>query len=378
MKLFKRKYLATIKNWLELNKVIIIYGARQVGKSTLLTLLQETEKNMLILSCEQLVVAEALESKNLNRIKLLFDSAEIVALDEAQSINDIGLILKLIHDDKSFKQKIIATGSSSFDLSNKITEPLTGRNIKIQVYPYSIDELFENQSATEVFNELDSLLIYGMYPEIFNLEEDKKAFFLQNLSSDYLYQDVLQHERLKNSHDILKLLKALALQIGSEVSYNELGNTLGLASKTVEKYIDLLQKNFILVQLNSYSKNIRNELKKSKKIYFIDLGLRNALISNFNTLDNRMDIGMLWENFCVIERIKANAQKERVRNLYFWRTYDQAEIDLIEEYDGALDIYEFKYNPKKKKIKFPKSFVAAYPVRKQTVITKGNFEELRE
>jgi predicted AAA+ superfamily ATPase len=331
-----------------------------------------------ILNCENSTVSDVLSSNNLSRIKLLFGNAMVVALDEAQKIENIGSILKRIHDSDDFTSKLIATGSSSFELSNKITEPLTGRNIKIKVYPYSIEEIISNKSGFWLLDNIDDILIYGMYPEVFNLPLDKRAFFLENLSGDYLYQDILQHERLKNSRDLQKLLKALALQLGSEVSYNELGNLLGLSSKTVERYIDLLQKNFILIQLDSFSRNLRNELRKSKKIYFVDLGLRNALISNFNSIDLRTDIGALWENFCVLERLKANAIHERVRNIYFWRTYDQAEIDLIEEYDGALDIYEFKYNPRKKKIKFPNSFIDTYNVRKTKVITKENFEELKE
>ena len=377
MSVFKRKYIDKIRYWLNQNKVVILYGARQVGKSTILNILKETIDKFTILNCENSTIVDVLTSSNLGRIKLLFGDAKVVALDEAQKIENIGSILKLIHDSSDFKCQLIATGSSSFELSNKITEPLTGRNIKIKIYPYSIEELIDNKSGLWLLDNLDSLLIHGSYPEIFNLPVNKRATFLQNLSGDYLYQDILQHERLKNSRDLQKLLKALSLQLGSEVSYNELGNLLGLSSKTIERYIDLLQKNFVLIQLDSFSRNLRNELKKSKKIYFLDIGLRNALIPNFNTLDSRTDVGALWENFCVLERLKSHAIHERVRNLYFWRTYDQAEIDLIEEYDGRLDIYEFKYNPKKKKIKFPLSFTDSYDVRDSFIITKENFEELR-
>ena len=375
---FIRKYAQTIEYWLKQNKVIILYGARQVGKSTILEWLAKSNNGFRILNCEHSTVADTLSSGNLSRMSLLFGDAKIIALDEAQKIENIGSILKLIYDSPDFDSKLIATGSSSFELSNKITEPLTGRNVKIRIYPYSIEELIDNKSGQWILENLDSILVYGMYPEVFNIAMDKRAFFLQNIASDYLYQDILQHERLKNSRDLQKLLKALALQLGREISYNELGNLLGLTSKTVERYIDLLQKNFILIQLDSFNRNLRNELKKSKKIYFVDLGLRNALISNFNHLENRTDVGALWENFCVLERIKTNSIKERVRNKYFWRTYDQAEIDLIEEYDGAVDIYEFKYSPKKKKIKFPQSFIHAYKVRNRTVITKDNFEVLME
>ncbi len=373
-----RKYVNIIQYWLLKNKVVILYGARQVGKSTILSILEKSTEKFIILNCENGAVAEILNSSNMNRIKLLFGDAEVVALDEAQKIENIGSILKYIHDSDEFLCKIIATGSSSFELSNKITESLTGRNIKVRVYPYALEELIGNKGGYWLLNNIDQLLIYGMYPEIVDTPMDKKAILLQNLSGDYLYQDILQHERVKNSRDLHKLLKALALQVGNEVSYNELGNLLGLSSKTVERYIDLLQKNFVLIQLDSFNRNLRNELRKSKKIYFVDIGLRNALISNFNALDSRTDVGALWENFCVLERLKANSINERVRNIYFWRTYDQAEIDFIEEYDGALDLYEFKYNPRKRKVKFPKSFMETYNVRATQVITRSNFEKLGE
>lgn len=376
MSVFKRKYEETIKYWLGHNKVIILYGARQVGKSTILDSLKSSMDRFTVLNCENSTVAEILSSNNLARIKLLFGNNVVIALDEAQKIENIGSVLKLIHDNPDFTYKLIATGSSSFELSNKVTEPLTGRNVKIKVYPYAIEEVIDNKSGLWLIENLDDLLVYGMYPEVFNTPADKRALFLENIAGDYLYQDILQHERLKNSRDLQKLLKALALQLGSEVSYNELGRLLGLSSKTVERYIDLLQKNFILIQLDSLSRNLRNELRKSKKIYFVDLGLRNALINNFNSIDSRIDVGALWENFCVLERLKTNSIKERVRNMYFWRTYDQAEIDLIEEFDGALDVYEFKYNPKKKKVKIAESFMNAYPVRDVKVITRDNFEEL--
>lgn len=378
MATFTRRYEETIKHWLTQNKVVILYGARQVGKSTILNSLQKTMDGFIILNCENSTVAETLSSNNMGRIKLLFGNYQVIALDEAQKIENIGSVLKQIHDSDEFTCKLIATGSSSFELSNKITEPLTGRNVKIKVYPYAIDEILDNKSGLWLLDNLNDLLVYGMYPEAINTPVSKRAIYLENIAGDYLYQDILQHERLKNSRDLQKLLRALALQLGSQVSYNELGRLIGLSSKTVERYIDLLQKNFILIQLDSLSRNLRNELRKSKKIYFVDLGLRNALISNFNAIDSRTDVGALWENFCVLERLKANSIKERVRNLYFWRTYDQAEIDLIEEYGGKLDVYEFKYNPKKKDVRIPLSFTNAYPVRNISTITRDNFERLSQ
>lgn len=373
-----RKYIDSILYWLNKGKVVVMYGARQVGKTTILELINAEISKMKILSCENISVANALSSNDENQIKLLFGEAEIIALDEAQKIENIGSILKYIYDNKDLDYKLIATGSSSFELSNKITEPLTGRNVKIRIYPYSLSELVENMSGQWVLENLNTLLVYGSYPEIVEAEMGDKEVLLSNLASDYLYQDILQHERLQNASVLLKLLKALALQLGSEVSYNEVGNLLGITSKTVERYIDLLEKNFVLIQVDSYSRNLRNELKKSKKIYFVDVGLRNGLLSSFSSIDLRTDKGPLWENFCVLERMKTNSIKERKRNLYFWRTYDQAEIDLIEEYDDAMDIYEFKYSSKKSKVKFPKSFMNAYPVRNKFVVTSDKWTSLME
>lgn len=371
-----RAYSNLVKDWLDGSKLIILYGARQVGKSTLLKLIKRDHQNMIILSCEDPYVSEALQSHNTSRIQLLFDNAKIVALDEAQRIENIGLILKWIFDSDEFSSQIIATGSSSFELSNRITESLTGRNIKFFIYPLSLSELMNHFGGKWVVSHLEELLVFGQYPEIVNNTIDKKETLLRNLASDYLFQDVLQFEKLKNSNDLLKLLKLLAFQIGSEVSYLELSNEMGLATQTIERYIDLLEKNFVIFRLDSFSRNLRNELKKSKKFYFYDLGLRNALISNFNFLEYRHDKGALWENFCVIERMKSHAIQQKSVNTYFWRTYDQAEIDLIEESGGELDIYEFKYSLKKRKVKFPSSFVNTYPVRSRHIISKSNFEEL--
>lgn len=371
-----RAYIEQIESWLAEEKVLILYGARQVGKSTILKILSERHSHMIILSCEDPNVRDAIQSQNKSRIKLLFDNAPIVALDEAQKIENIGSLLKWIHDSEDFKTQIIATGSSSFELSNRVTESLTGRNIKFFIYPYSLSELIDNFGGSWTVDHIEDLLIFGQYPEIINSPIDKKEQLLKNLAGDYLFQDVLQFERLQNSGDLLRLLKLLAFQIGSEVSFLELSNEMGIAAQTVERYIDLLEKNFVIFRLDSYSRNLRNELKKSKKFYFYDLGIRNSLISNFSPLEYRHDKGALWENFCVVERMKVQAIRQKSINHYFWRTYDQAEIDLIEESDGMVDIYEFKYKLKKRKIKFPQSFMDAYPVRHSHIISIQNFEEL--
>jgi predicted AAA+ superfamily ATPase len=377
MSLQSRKYLSLLESWLFKGKVLILYGARQVGKTSLLRLLAEKYTEMQIFSCENPTVIDALQSKNLRRIELLFGSNKIIALDEAQKIEGIGEILKYIHD-SGLNYQIIATGSSSFDLANKVTEPLTGRNIKFQIYPYSLSELQEQKSGAWLLEHLSELLIFGQYPAIVEASLAQKPILLSHLASDYLFQDILQHERLHNSSQLLKLLKALAYQLGNEVSYLELAQTIGLAPQTIEKYIDLLEKNFVIITLNSFSRNLRNELKKSKKIYFTDLGLRNALISNFSDLEYRQDKGALWENFCILERLKKHSIEQRLVNVYFWRTYDQAEIDLIEEYDGKLHVFEFKYNPKKSQAKIPQSFLDAYPIEQSHIIHTGNFESLMD
>lgn len=377
MKWNNRMYLNGIEKWFFKSKILIIYGARQVGKTTILKILKQKYENLLILTSENLRVKETLESRDINQIKFLFGKSKIVAIDEAQKIENIGQVLKYIHD-QELDIQLIVTGSSSFDLSNIVTEALTGRNIKFVIYPYSLSELIENNSGLWVINQLDQILIYGQYPEIFDAEHDDKEILLQNLTSDYLFQDKLQQERLRNSNDLLRILKALALQIGSEVSYHEVSQLLGLAPQTIERYIELLEKNFIIYTLHSYSKNLRNELKKSKKIYFNDLGIRNAIISNFAPLENRMDVGALWENFCINERLKYNSINKQTKGFYFWRTYDQAEVDLIEEYDGQLDLFKFKYNPKKSNGRFPNSILQAYPIRKKVVINRKNLFELIE
>ena len=374
--MYTRRAIHQISNWIGKNKVLILYGARQVGKSTLLKLLSaNTDKDILILSAENPTVAEVLMSKDLSRIKFLFGSSKIVAIDEAQKISDIGSILKYIHDSEEISQQIIATGSSSFELSNKITEPLTGRNIKFNIFPFSVSEIIDAKGSTWTIEHLEDLLIYGQYPATLDEGIEGKRAILDNLSIDYLFQDVLSLDNLLNANTIKKILKALALQLGSEVSYHEIAQLLGIAPQTVERYLDLLEKSFVITSLPSLSRNLRNELKKSKKYFFVDLGLRNAILSNYAPLANRTDVGALWENFCVMERIKSLSLQSQKPNLYFWRTYDQAEIDLIEESNGKYDIWEFKWNPKKK-VRWPKSFMAAYEVGDQNVISRANFYEL--
>jgi hypothetical protein len=300
-------------------------------------------------------------------VSTLFGSSKIICLDEAQKVMNIGSILKLIHDELPV-YKIIATGSSSFELANKIVEPLTGRNIKFRIYPLSISELEMKNGWLWVLNSLNQLLVYGNYPGLIELDSRDKELKLSELTADYLYQDILVYESIRHPAVIRNLLKALALQVGSQVSVNELSGLLGLSRPTVEKYLDLLEKSFVVFRLPSFSRNLRNEIRKNQKFYFYDNGILNALTGNFSSVQNRSDIGALWENFCVSERMKQrNTGVQGIVNMYFWRTYDGAEIDLVEESGGTLKAFEFKWNIKKKP-SMPDSFSQSYNVDSYQVI----------
>lgn len=372
---YKRDIESQINKWLKKREVLIIYGARQVGKSTLLQQIFSNRNDAMILNCELPVVSDILSGKDLSQIETLFENHKIIALDEAQVIPDIGSVLKLIYDELP-RYKIIATGSSSFELSRKITEPLTGRNIKFRLYPLSLTELKDTDGWLSVLNNLKQLLVYGSYPGIIRLDTHSKQIKLAEITSDYLFRDVLAFENIKNSGVLRKLLKALALQTGQLVSTNELSNLLGIARQTIEKYIDLLEKSFVIFHLSPFSSNLRNEIRKSNKYYFYDLGIRNALIGNIIPIDRRNDAGSLWENFCVTERMKWLNIHQPLTNIYFWRTYDGAEIDLLEEYNGQIDTFEFKW--KKKRAKLPESFRHSYPVRSYRVITPSDLHLLIE
>ena len=293
-------------------------------------------------------------------------------IDEAQRIEDIGLRLKLITDQIKDIQ-LVATGSSSFDLANKVNEPLTGRKWEYKIFPLSFQEMVNHHGLLEERRMLPHRLVYGYYPEIVNNPGDEKEL-LKQLSDSYLYKDILMWEKIKKPDKLLKLLQALAFQVGSQVSYNELAQTCGMDSKTVEKYIILLEQTFVIFRLGSFSRNLRNELKNSKKIFFYDNGIRNALIANFSPAETRMDIGALWENFLVSERIKALHYSNRWTNYWYWRTKEQKEIDYVEESDGVLTAYEFKWNPMAK-FKMPKLFLSTYEGAEFRVIHPDNFED---
>lgn len=352
-------------------KSIILLGPRQVGKTTLLKAFSEEESSVLWINADNIADREIFNNPSSSRLKAIFGNYKIVIIDEAQRIKDIGVKLKLITDELKSIQ-LIATGSSSFELANTINEPLTGRKFEYELYPLSFEELVKHTSLLEELKMLPHRLIYGAYPDIINNAGNEKEL-LQQLTNSYLYKDILEWNKIKKSDKIIKLLQAISFQVGNQVSYHELGQTVGLNSETVASYINLLEQSFVLFKLSSFSRNLRNELKKSHKIYFYDNGVRNALIANYNPINLRNDIGALWENYLISERIKYCAYNNIYSNKYFWRTHSGQEIDYIEEREGKLFAYEFKWN-KKKKSKIPVAFKKGYKNYDFKVITTDNYE----
>ncbi|MCR4820470.1 MAG: ATP-binding protein [Elusimicrobiales bacterium] len=354
-------------------KAIIITGARQVGKTTLLKhILSDYRQNETqFWNCDEPDIRLMLQNANSGQLKAMAGKSKIIVIDEAQRIQGIGLTLKLLHDSMPHIQFAI-TGSSSLDLSDTIKEPLTGRKFEYSLYPFSTAELARNSSPIEEIRMLNSRLVYGFYPDVVNNPGDEQEI-LMNLASSYLYKDVFEFQGIRKHSIIEKLLQALALQVGSEVSFNELGRLLGINVLTVQKYVDLLEKAYIVFHLSSYSRNLRNELKKSIKIYFYDNGIRNSIIANFSMPDLRSDIGALWENFLISERIKNNAFNNIKARHYFWRTTQKQEIDFLEEKNGIIQAWEFKYSAKKGNAKCPVTFAKAYPEIKYGVITRENY-----
>ena len=375
---FKRSIQTIIETQLYQNKVIIIYGARRTGKTFLCNQIVAKQQKQGIkaeyFNCESFAVKQKLQSTNEFELKNYFRDSKLIILDEAQSVENIGLTLKLLVDTYPEIQ-IIATGSSSFDLANKTGEPLTGRARRFTLYPLSIEELKTQYNQFEIDSYFEKSLIYGMYPSVFKLSDVNAKLELDEISSNYLYKDVLEHEKVKNSTILLELLQLLALQLGNEVSYHEIGNRLKLDGATVKRYIDLLTKCFVIFPLHAFSRNKRREISKSVKIYFYDLGIRNSLIQNFNPLKIRNDVGALWENFCIIERLKYNQAHLRFVNSYFWRTYNQKEIDYIEEHSGQLDGYEFKWGTPAKAYSPPKEFIENYENATVKRINPSNYLE---
>lgn len=354
-------------------KAIIVVGPRQVGKTTLLKMLTaDTNKNVLIWNCDEPDVRKKLNEPTSTELGAETANADLILIDEAQRVQNIGITLKLLIDNYPEKQ-VVVTGSSAIELSNSINEPLTGRKYEYVMFPFSTEELIKEFGATEELRMLERRLIYGSYPEVVNHPGEERET-LTNLVSSYLYKDIFSFQDVRKPEIIEQLLQALALQVGSEVSFNELGRLLGLTSITVQRYIDLLEKSYVLFHLRSFSRNVRSELKKSRKIYFYDNGVRNAMIGDYKPLDLRTDTGALWENYIVSERMKHNSYNAYYGKSYFWRTQQQQEVDYIEDYDGVLHTYEFKWSTTKQP-RLTETFAKNYPDHTFAVVSPDNYQD---
>jgi len=351
-------------------KAIILLGPRQVGKTTLLKALFKNATETIWLNADEIDVQSLFANISAKRLQAIIGNKKIIIIDEAQRIPEIGLRMKLITDQMPEVQ-LIATGSSAFELSNKLNEPLTGRKWEFKMYPISFQEMVNHHGLLDEMRLLPHRLIYGYYPDVVNHPGNEKEI-LKQLSDSYLYKDILLIDQIKKPEALVKLLQALAFQVGSQVSYHELAQVCGLDGKTIEKYMMLLEQSYIIFRLTSFSRNLRNELKKSRKIYFYDNGIRNALIANFNQIENRTDIGALWENYLVSERVKYLAYQQKWVNHWYWRTTEQQEIDYLEEENGKLTAYEFKWNPTAK-VSIPNAFKQSYPLAEINIIHRENF-----
>jgi len=358
---------------LGIGKAIVIMGARQVGKSTLLETIFRDRDNILWMTGDDLDVQELFGQMTSTRLKALLGNAKTLIVDEAQRIPDIGLRLKLITDQIKDVQ-VIATGSSSFELASKVSESLAGRKREFRMFPISFSEMVSHTNLLEELRLIPHRMIYGYYPEVV-CNPGSESVILKELVDSFLYKDILSLDNINKPDKIVRLLKALAFQIGSQVSYHEVGQLIGLDSKTVERYIDILEKSYIIFRLGSFSRNLRNELKLSRKVYFWDLGIRNMLIGNLAQVENRPDAGALWENFILAERLKRNSYAGSIAQYWFWRTQQQKEIDYLEEENGQLNAYEFKWSDKKADVRIPESFAKAYPDASFSVITPKKVDE---
>ncbi len=361
--------LASLKK----GKVLTLFGARRTGKTTIMNVLSKSlsKNKVLVLNGEDYNVANILSAQRQETLKNLVAGYDFVFIDEAQNIPNIGQNLKLLVDTQP-QVAVFATGSASFDLRNQIGEPLTGRSRFFTLYPLALNEIAHGYM--DAFQMLPTLLIYGSYPQVItesNLKE--KRHLLENIRNGYLLKDILQLENIKDSLFVMSLLRLIAFQVGNDVSYNELARNLNTTVKTIKRYLEILEKAFIIFRLSGFSGNLRKEITKTPRFYFWDNGIRNAIISNFNPIEIRDDTGKLWENFCVSERLKKQTYLETFSNFYFWRTYDQQEIDLVEETDGKLNAFEFKWGDKD--VKAPKAFRENYQDADFQTINRINFFE---
>ncbi len=357
-------------------KIIILYGPRQAGKTTLIKqLLAEYQEKSVYLAGEDLRVQEVWSKPNAATLKKQIGDADLVVIDEAQKIENIGNSLKLVYD--TFSPQMLVSGSASLELANQTAEPLTGRTTTFTLYPLSALEIPIAAPDISFVPRLEEFLRFGLYPEtVVSVSEEDKIIYLNELLNNYLYKDILSFEQVRKPKKIVDLLSLLALQIGNEVSIQELAESLSISKVVVEKYLDLLEKMFVIINIRGFSRNLRKEISKTSKYYFVDLGLRNALIRNFNPFHLRNDTGACFENFCVIEKIKVLANNRKAANLYFWRTYDQKEIDLVEESGGILKAFEFKWMSREQKTNpAAREFTSVYPNSIFKAVNRQNIEE---
>ena len=371
---YKRAVLAEFHRKLLPNKVLILLGARRVGKTELIKnyLLTIPKESYLHLNGEDIEDSNLLKERSITNYSRLLANVKLLVIDEAQNIPDIGLILKLIVDSID-GIKIIATGSSVFDLSNKLGEPLVGRKNTIYLFPLAQIEFANYENYKETTSKLEERLLFGSYPELEQYPDwNDKISYLKEIINSYLLKDILVFDGIKQSNKILDLLKLIAFQVGQEVSLQELARQLGISKNTVESYLDLLSKVFVIYKVPGFSRNLRKEITKSNRWYFYDNGIRNGIIANFTRLESRTDVGALWENYLASERIKQQNYAQKIVTNYFWRTYDQQELDWLEEENGKLSGFEFKWN-ENRKVKIPTAFAKAYPEATFEVINKGNY-----
>lgn len=368
-----KKYL--LEKW-HSGKVLLLIGPRQVGKTTLLRALCEAEGNYLFVNGDDTEDRLLFENAGENKLRSIIGSATTVFFDEAQRIPNIGLILKLIHDQIK-NVRLVVSGSSALDIADKTNEPLTGRKWEYNLFAFTWHELNAHFGYAQNQKNIPQYLIYGTYPEVIT-NSSNAEMILKQLAGSYLYQDLLQYKGIRKPEVLDKLLLALALQLGSEVNYNELSRTVGVDRATVEQYISLLEKAYVVFRLAPLARNVRNEMNTSRKIYFYDNGIRNTIIGNFQSLEFRQDVGALWENFMIAERTKALSYRKWYGRTYFWRTYQQQEIDWVEEIDGQFSAMEFKWKDNKKKKKFPQTFTENYSIKTTMVVSPNNCDEFLE
>jgi predicted AAA+ superfamily ATPase len=368
-----QKQIENLKNLIAPGKVVVIYGARRVGKTTLLNKFIENKStsDILFVNGDDIVARQYLESQSIEKLRDFVGHASLLIVDEAQYVEKIGLNLKLIVDHVP-NIKVIATGSSSFELAKDVGEPLTGRKFVLKLFPLAQMEISQIEKRHETQSNLEARLLFGSYPEVVTTRNNQqREEYLREIISSYLFKDILALEGIRYSNKLVRMLQLLAFQIGKQVSLTELGRQLGMSKNTVERYLDLLEKVFVIFRLSGFSRNLRKEITKNHRFFFCDVGIRNAIIGNFNPLEIRNDVGQLWENYVITERLKRQEYLREAANSHFWRTYDKKEIDLVEERQGNLFGYEIKWT--KARVKVPSDWQNTYPGAGFEIINKGNY-----